>query len=79
MPSPLPFRSTGESKTIAGHACRVYRGELNDITAEACVTREFATLERLQALPGMRPEVPGIPLELIVTVRQPGKDRVTFT
>lgn len=79
VPSVPPFRSTGESKTIVGLACRIYRGELKEISVEACLTRELKTLERFQSFLGMRPETPGIPLELIVTIREPQKERVTIT
>lgn len=77
-PSP-PLRPTGESKTIAGYACRVYRGHHNEVSADTCLTRNLPALEQFQTLFGARPETPGIPLELIITMQQPGKDRVTFT
>lgn len=79
LAQPPAFRATGETKTIAGLACRIYRGALKEITVEACLTRELVALERFQALLGGPHEVPGVALELIVSLEHPGKERVTFT
>jgi len=79
LPNPPPFTPTGESKTIAGLPCRIYHGSLKELTVEACLTRELPALHPFQQLFGPPSQTPGIPLELIITMQQPGNERVSIT
>ena len=56
-----PIRATGEKRTIQA------------ISAEVCITRELAVLERLQGKLGVTADVPGIPVEYLIQVETPDK------
>jgi hypothetical protein len=71
--SPAPLTATGESKTIAGLPCRVYRGSTPSVAVEVCVTRALPTLEQFSTILGGRPEVPGIPLDFTIVVAPAGQ------
>ncbi len=73
-----PIQPTGESRTVQGLRCQMYRATAQVFTVEACVTRELPGLERVQGLIGPPAEVPGTPIEFAVIVQQPGQPPVTI-
>ncbi len=74
MPPILP---TGESRTVQGLRCAMYRATAQVLTVEACVTRELPGLERIQGALGPPADIPGTPIEYALIVQQPGQPRVT--
>jgi hypothetical protein len=68
-----PIRATGEKRTIQGLHCDVHRSTIQAISAEVCITRELAVLERLQGKLGVTADVPGIPVEYLIQVETPDK------
>ncbi len=76
---PLPaIQATGESRTIQGLRCHMYRATARVLTVEACVTRELPGLERIQGTLGPPADIPGTPIEFALIVQPLGQPSVTI-
>ncbi len=71
-----PIQPTGESKTVQGLRCQMYRATAQLLTMEACVTRELPGLEQIQGALGPPGDIPGTPIEFALVVQQPGQPSV---
>jgi hypothetical protein len=76
--TPPRFLPSAATRTVAGLQCRVYRANTPTLTVESCITRQLPALERFQPVLGQAPDVPGVPLDLTMTVTVPQGQRMTI-